>query len=287
MRLQLEGDANSDDPYNKFILTLNLAGASENTIRLYSIAIKDFLDFVKKDPRQVTNSDVNAWLLKILKSSTRSKRVREENEKRRMKLTTAKIYLTAVLRFLKWLGKDVKPTVPKARKNEIRALTYEELEKLKASAKKLRDAVILNLLIDTGIRAKELLSIKVQDIDLERRRIIIRNTKNGESRIVFFTSHTGALLKKYIQKNKKEPEDKLINMTYQALYRKLRRLGKKIGIDLRPHILRHTFATEAIRKGIPLPVVQKILGHKDIRVTQVYTHLVIEDVEKAYKNTFG
>jgi integrase/recombinase XerD len=137
------------------------------------------------------------------------------------------------------------------------------------------------------LRAKELLSIKVSDIDFERGSITVRNTKNQETRTVFFTEGTKSLLIKYIKSKGLKSDDKLFNLTYNALYKRLKRIGKKIGIDLRPHLLRHTFATVAIKKGVPLPAVQKLLGHKDIRTTQIYTHLLTTDLENIYRKTFG
>ncbi|MBB5252442.1 site-specific tyrosine recombinase/integron integrase [Sulfurisphaera ohwakuensis] len=284
MKLQLGKPDVIINPFDEFITALTIAGASENTIRLYSIAISDFLSYIRKDPRTVTAYDLNNWIRNILSRETKSKN-ENEIEKRRKKSVTARHYIIAVLRFLKWLGVDVKPTIPRIRRKEIRALSEEEIIKIKENVKKLKDRLLIQLLLDTGLRSKELLSIKKSDINIERRYIIVRNTKNGEERIVFFTEETARLLKSYLRNI--EDNGILFNMTYHALYRKLKRLGKKLGIDLRPHILRHTFATQAIRKGMPLPVVQKLLGHKDIRTTQIYTHLVTEDLQEIYKKIFG
>ncbi|BAB66460.1 site-specific tyrosine recombinase/integron integrase [Sulfurisphaera tokodaii] len=284
MKLQLGKPDVIINPFDEFITALMIAGASENTIRLYSIAISDFLSYIRKDPRTVTTYDLNNWIRNILSRETKSKN-ENEIEKRRKKSVTARHYIIAVLRFLKWLGVDVKPTIPRIRRKEIRALSEEEIVKIKENVKKLKDRLLIQLLLDTGLRSKELLSIKKSDINIERRYIIVRNTKNGEERIVFFTEETARLLKSYLRNI--EDNGILFNMTYHALYRKLKRLGKKLGIDLRPHILRHTFATQAIRKGMPLPVVQKLLGHKDIRTTQIYTHLVTEDLQEIYKKIFG
>ncbi|QIW24272.1 recombinase XerD [Sulfolobus sp. S-194] len=284
MKLQLGKPDVIVNPFDEFITALTIAGASENTIRLYSIAISDFLSYIRKDPRTVTAYDLNNWIRNILSRETKTKN-ENEIEKRRKKSVTARYYIIAVLRFLKWLGVDVKPTIPRIRRKEIRALTEEEIIKIKENVRKLKDRLLIQLLLDTGLRSKELLSIKKSDINIERKYIIVRNTKNGEERIVFFTEETARLLKSYLR-NIKDNEI-LFNMTYHALYRKLKRLGKKLGIDLRPHILRHTFATQAIRKGMPLPVVQKLLGHKDIRTTQIYTHLVTEDLQEIYRKIFG
>jgi len=287
MKLQLGiADPYTQDPFNDFINALTISGATENTIRIYSIAIKDFLNYVRKDPREVTVSDVNNWIMNILRRDTRDKS-NDAIDKRRKKTVTARLYTIAVIRFLKWLGKDIRPTIPRARRREVMALTEEQVNALMNSLRKTRDKLIVSLLLDTGLRAKELLSVTVSDVNLNNRSIIVRNTKNGEARVVFFTEKTAKLLSAYLQRNNLKPEDKLFKITYHALYRKLKRIGKKLGIDLRPHVLRHTFATNAIRKGVQLPIVQRLLGHKDIRTTQIYTHLVNEDVEQIYKKILG
>ncbi|BCU70775.1 site-specific tyrosine recombinase/integron integrase [Stygiolobus caldivivus] len=288
MKLQLgSADPYTPDPFNDFINALTISGASDNTIRIYSIAIKDFLDFIKKDPREVTSADLNSWIMNILRRETRDKSADNSIEKRRKKTVTARLYVIAVLRFLKWLGKDVKPTIPRVRRLEVKALTEDQIEVLMKNLRRTRDKLIISLLLDTGLRAKELLSVKVSDVNLSNRSIVVRNTKNGETRVVFFTEKTAKLLLVYLEKYRPKKDDRLFDLSYYALYRKLKRLGKKLGVDLRPHILRHTFATNAIRKGVPLPIVQRLLGHKDIRTTQIYTHLVNTDIEEMYKKIFG
>ena len=284
MKLQLGKPDVVANPLEDFISALTVAGASENTVKLYKAAISDFLNFVGKDPRQVTTADVNKWLSEVMKRETRTTAAMPEYEKKRQKSSTAKLYAIAVTRFLHWIGVDIKPTMPKARKREIKALSDEEVEKLLSVAKG-KYKLIISLLLDTGLRTKELLSLRKEDIDLQRRMIIVRNTKNGEERVVFFTEETAKLLEKHLKKLNNN--DRVFDVSYFALYRKLKRLGKKLGIDMRPHVLRHTFATRAIRKGMPLPVVQRLLGHKDIRTTQIYTHLVTEDLKRVYDSTFS
>lgn len=51
--------------------------------------------------------------------------------------------------------------------------------------------------------------------------------------------------------------------------------------------MRHTFATLAIKRGVPLPVVQRLLGHHDIKTTQIYTHLISDDIKEMYRRAFG
>jgi integrase/recombinase XerD len=275
VKLELGSPPEDGDLYEAFINALYAAGAGKGTIKMYSIAIKEFLEFVKKDPKKVTSDDINRWIIE-LSSKAKDNRARS---------VTMRYYVIAVRRFLKWLGVNVKPVMPRARRKEIKALSEEEIQKIYDNARTLRDKLIIRLLVETGMRANELLNISVNDIDFNKKMIRLRVTKNGEERVVFFTDNTLLLIRKYL---KNHDGEKLFNMTYQALYKTIRRLGEKVGLNgLRPHMLRHSFATNAIRRGVPLPAVQRILGHKDIKTTQIYTHLILDDLEKAYREAFG
>ncbi|AWR97686.1 tyrosine-type recombinase/integrase [Acidianus sulfidivorans JP7] len=283
MKLQLGSPPEDGNYFDSFIMALEAAGAGEGTIKMYSSAIKNFLEFVNKDPKSVTSNDINKWILYL---SSKKGRVKDVDSKRARSVTLRE-YVIAVRRFLKWLGVQINPVLPRARRKEIYALSESEIQAILSSATRLRDKLIIKLFLDTGLRSKELLSLRIKDIDLEKRIIRVRETKNGEERIVFFTKDTEVYLRRFILRKNKKDDDKLFDLSYQALYKIIKRIGNKAGIHgLRPHILRHTFATTAIRRGVPLPVVQRLLGHKDIKTTQIYTHLVLEDLEKVYKQSF-
>ncbi|MCY0860700.1 MAG: tyrosine-type recombinase/integrase [Sulfolobaceae archaeon] len=283
MRLDLGSPPETGDFYEAFINALIIAGAGNGTVKLYSTAVKDFLNFIKKDPRKATADDLNRWITSLL--NREGKINGDEIERRRAKNVTIRYYIIAVRRFLKWLNVNVKPPIPKVRRKEVRALNEDEIEKILSSCSRTKDKLLIRLLLDTGLRASELLSVTIKDIDISNNMIRVRNTKNGEERVVFFTDETKQLLKKYIRN--KNPYDKLFNMSYDALYRKIKRIGKKVGIDLRPHILRHTFATISLKKGMNLITLQKLLGHKDIKTTQIYTHLILEDMRNEYLKVMG
>ncbi|MGC9106037.1 MAG: site-specific tyrosine recombinase/integron integrase [Thermoprotei archaeon] len=279
MKLTLGAPSGSDDPVSEFVMALQLSNASQNTVKAYERAIRDFVKFVNKDPRHVTQADVSRWVNKLLSG------VPNDPEARRRRLRSVRLYVVAVRRFLKWLGIDVSPPLPKITLRDLRALDEEAVEKLRELPRSIKYKALINLILDTGLRASEALSLNVEDVDFKSRSIVVRNTKNGEMRVVFFTKRTAELLEKYIDKYNVR-SGRLFNITYKALHKELKRLGRKLGTDLRPHLLRHTFATTAIKRGMPLPAVQRILGHKDIRTTQIYLHLVPEDVRKAYMAYF-
>ena len=270
----------SGDPLTEFLNALLISNASPNTVRAYERAVREFLKFSGKDPKSVTAADVMRWANSLLSDAQRLDPIT-----RKKRLKTVRLYLVAIKKFLKWMGVEVKVPVPKTRSDDLQVLTEAQIEKLRELPRSLKYKAIVNFMLDTGLRASEVLSINVEDVNWENNSVVVKNTKNGEFRVVFFTSRTKELLQRYV-KRYNITQGRLFNVSYQALYREIKRLGEKLGIDLRPHLLRHTFATVAIKRGMPLPAVQRLLGHKDIRTTQIYLHLVSEDLRKAYEAYF-
>ncbi|HIC98618.1 MAG TPA: integrase [Pyrodictiaceae archaeon] len=278
-----------------FLSALLAAGASEKTVKAYRVAIQDFLEFVGgKHLRDVTEDDVQRWIRARLRKGVKRprKKVLDSYEARRMAQTTMHYYTLFLRGFFQWLGLPVRvPVVKKPRGREVEALREEEVYKLLSAARDTLDLLIVVLLLETGLRAQEAVSLRLRDVDLERREIRVRNAKYGVERIVYFGPLTEAVIRKWLEENPSlGPNDRLLGISYQALYKRLKSLAKRAGLDpdrVRPHVLRHTFATEALKRGMSLPAVQKLLGHRDIKVTQIYLHLLREDVKKQYEQAFS
>lgn len=258
------------DPFQAFVDSLKVAGAGKGTVRLYSKAVRMFVAYTGKDPKDVGEAEVVQWTSYLIQKGESSSTVRS--------------YVIAVRRFLEWMGKEVDTPTPRVKRKEARALTPEQIQRLREACRDEVDRVIVAMLMDTGLRSREFLSLRVEDIDLKNRTIKVRETKNGEERTVFISPQTASLLSGFIAG--KRPTDRVIDLSYQGLYKRVKSLAKIAGVEVRPHLLRHTFATEALRKNMPLPVLQKILGHRDIKTTQIYTHLVVEDLRRAYDQAF-
>ncbi|NOZ89333.1 MAG: tyrosine-type recombinase/integrase [Crenarchaeota archaeon] len=274
-----------------FLAALAAAGASPKTVKAYAAALRDFIAFIHergKTLKTVDDSDVAAWVYERLLHGLR----RPRGGDRRGRQATLHYYTLFLRGFTEWLGLPVKvPVVRKPRPRSPDALKPEEVERLLNAARDTLDLLIVALLFETGLRAQEAVSLTLRDIDMERRVIRVRNAKYGEERIVLYGPLTDQALRLHLAANPpRSPDQPLLGISYSGLYKRLKSLAKRAGLPpekVRPHVLRHTFATEALRRGVPLPVVQRLLGHRDIKVTQVYLHLVDEDIRRAYQAAFG
>jgi len=276
-----------------FLDSLFAAGASEKTIKSYRVAIRDFLSFIgNKRLKDVKLIDVNRWKTHRLRSGFAKER--KENdffEIKRRRQVTLHYYSIFVRRFLKWLGLPVKiATVRAPRRREVQTLSAEEVAKLLRASRDLLDVVIVRFLLETGLRAEEALNVKVGDVDFVNCEVRVRRGKYGGFRVVFFSRELSEILKLWVTVKSLGRDDRLIPLTYVGLWKRLKTLARRADIDpskVRPHVLRHTFATEALRKGMDLISLKNILGHSDVKVTQIYTHLVKEDLREKYFSIFS
>ncbi len=154
------------------------------------------------------------------------------------------------------------------------------------SFKGLRTTLLIEILYATGIRVSELVSISLGDISDDYSSIIIRG-KGGKQRVVPLFGKVKTVLKKYIDlllQLKQQTQSLFLfpsnsksgHLTRNRFFQILKKLGEKIHLDLMrisPHVLRHSFASHLLSRGVDLRIIQESLGHKDISTTQIYTHI--------------
>jgi len=289
-------EKSNEEIVEEFIATLLSAGASEKTAKVYRAAIMDFLDFIGNKPlKDITSDDVRKWRMHRLKHGfprkRRHRRIKDSIEERRWRQATLHYYTLLLRGFFEWLGLNVKVPIVKApRRREVEALNEQEVRSLLMNIRDTLDLLIIGLLVETGLRAQEALELRWRDIDFNNGEIKVRAAKYGEERTVFFGPLTRyALTLWFSERRPQSLDEKVLNISYSGLYKRLKTLAKRAGLDprkIRPHVFRHTFATQALRKGMSLIAVQKLLGHRDVKITQVYTHLLKEDIRRQYYMAF-
>lgn len=146
----------------------------------------------------------------------------------------------------------------------------------------LRDKVILELFLSTGLRLSELKNIKVSDIDFTDGSISVLG-KGDKLRVVFLSEKMKLLLKEYI----KEDQEVLFPFTVKTIYRIIKDIGKKVGHNIHPHKLRHVFATNMLENEAPIQIVQHLLGHSSIQTTEMYSHIRNSSLKKAFEKYHG
>jgi len=154
----------------------------------------------------------------------------------------------------------------------------------------LRDKCIISLMVNCGLRSKEILEIKTSDIEWNVGKTHICNTKYNKDRVVWLSDKDLELLRSW---KEIKPTSKLLFPTLKGTPVQRRYLGamierraKKAGIEkhLTPHMLRHTFATDLLKSGANLRIIQKSLGHTYLSTTAIYTHIHDDELKDAMKS---
>lgn len=268
---------------------------SKKTFENYNRDLKKFFKFLNdykiKDIKKITKETVRLYFLKQ-KNNNISNR------------TLGRYYSSLNSFFLysiehEYIGVNPLKFIdyPKYTKKIPEYIYDSQLEKLlneKTSENaeiELRNKLIIHLLLDTGVRVSELVNIKVHDIDVEERIIKVFG-KGSKERFVFFTSKTKELLINYLIKRKEKAitDNLLINykgekLTERSVQKIIKLVGEKIGLDIHPHLLRHTFATDLLNKGADIRMIQELLGHENLDTTQIYTHVSNSRVKEVYDDS--
>ena len=187
---------------------------------------------------------------------------------------------------------------PKIEKKVPEIMTMGEVDTLLSqpsmnNPKEIRDKAMLELLYATGIRVTELISLTVEDLNLQMNYIICRD--EHKERMIPFGSKARNALIDYLEHSRPimvatDSSDVLfVNCSGQAMSRQgfwklIKFYANKAGItaDITPHTLRHSFAAHLVENGADLRSVQEMLGHSDISTTQIYANLNHNRLREVY-----
>lgn len=271
---------------------------SQNTIDAYRRDLEKFSEFATerglKKPAQVKRGDIVDFLgtLYVRKLDARS-------------VARHLVSLRQLFRFLlaeELIPEDPVVTVesPKFRQSLPEFLSVEEVDRLlsqpdASSTLGLRDKAMIELLYSAGLRVSELCNLAVDDLHVEAGSLRCIGKGNKE-RLVPVGKRALTVLQLYILKARPEilgertSKYLFLNRRGSKLdrinfWKTLGLYGRKAGLRkaLKPHMLRHSFATHLLDRGADLRSVQIMLGHSDISTTQIYTHVVEERLKQVYK----
>lgn len=270
--------------------------ASENTVNAYMKDLEHFRDFIVSRSidrlSDVSNSDIVAYLME-LKKQGRSK-------------STVNRRLTSIRTFYKYLlregkvrenpAEDIKS--PRIEKKDIEFLSIDEVNRLMTlpdeSTKGIRDRAILELMYATGIRASELIDMKLDDLNM-RMGFVKCTGEHSKARIIPIGRPARHALEDYVYDArpvllKKCTNEKLFvnyageSMTRQGLWKILKEYGEEAGLKIRltPQVLRNSFAVHMLQNGADIKSIQELMGHEDIAATQAYLAVTKNRIKDVY-----
>lgn len=258
--------------YDIFISRLKFSGYSRSTITQYGTFVRNLLVYVGKPVQEITGDDIIA----CLNAYAAAKQI-SDSTKDHKRLICSSFF--SFLHDRGYITKNPMATVdPIKYVAEVReALTPREVEKLRiACGTDARDNAILELFLATGCRVGEIVGMKVEDIDLQNGCVKVLG-KGKKERVVFFSDRALEYLERYLDGRREGPVILSLRAPHQGLKKNaieniIRKIAERAGINKRvfPHLLRHTFATRALNKGMPLLTLCDIMGHCSIDTTKIY-----------------
>jgi integrase/recombinase XerD len=284
------------NPIERFLNFLTVEkGLSPNTVVAYRTDMNKFQKYLKKLGRNLTGFTKNDIIsyLNVLRDTGNQTPTIARN------ITT----IRGLCRFMLSEGIIKNDPVenlntPRGWKNLPRILGIDDvfslLEKPAGKTLSLRDRAMLELLYSSGLRASEIIDLKVHDINFEAGFITVMG-KGSKERVVPINERALKLIKKYAKElrpmllKKKTTQHLFLakggnSMTRQRLWQLIRLYSKDLPLKISPHTLRHCFASHLLDGGADLRALQKMLGHADISTTQIYTKVAPEKLKKIHKD---
>ena len=274
---------------------------SDNSVKAYHQDIKQLQKFLQKNYETPPEESTRPQVIDFL-NQERTKGISPKTIARRISslrgffdfLLTNKTIETSPISDL---------TLPKLNLTLYEILTKDEVNDLISAVDTntdigIRDRAIIELMYGTGMRASELVGLKITNLDKSQK--VIRVTgKGAKTRIVPLHDEGWNWIEKYLHgprsnllKNAAFKEKLIVKkpdkpFTRQDLWKMLRKYAFEAGLKKRvyPHILRHSFATHMLENGADLRSIQELLGHENLSSTEIYTNLVEEYKRKVFSQT--
>ena len=286
-------------------------GCSPLTIREYRHYLKRFHNWLTANSSATKPDDINLELVRSYRLYLAHLRARDGVLLQRVTQSYHIVALRAFLRYL-LVQRDIptlspdKVELPKQGSRSVTFLNPGQIERLLNSPKisnnvGLRDRTILETLYSTGLRVSELVSLNRDQVDLERKEFGVKG-KGNKLRVVFLSDTAAQWIERYLQTRKDhfkplfirysgtvdvQKSGEKMRLTARSIQKIVEKYAQRAGlpIEVTPHTLRHSFATDLLISGADIRSVQEMLGHESIRTTQVYTHVTnrhLKEVHKAF-----
>jgi site-specific recombinase XerD len=246
------------------------------TLKGYHLSVIGLLDYTRKAFDAITKRDIRNWLGHLTDNGYQTSTINN-------KLAGLKLFFN-YCREEGVVPQNPAEDIPFSKVEEKlpRYLSMEQLTRLRALLQgRLEERAIIEILYASGIRISELDAMKKTDLNWSERLIVIPQGKRKKGRIVLFTKECAEHLKAYLDSRTDDGPFVFALVTSNGRRSKHARVvdhrfllySEQLGFKVTPHTLRHTFAAQLAKKGMPLECIQVLLGHEKFDTTRIYARL--------------
>ena len=261
--------------YESYIDKIEVVGRLRNlkpgTIRTYKNNVISFLEYIQKNPEDLTCEDAKDYLVHLQSKGNKASTLNNKNG-------------ALVFFYKRILGKLWDDNlVPRAINDYAipRVLSRSEIERLLDATSNLKYKAIFSIMYSSGLRISEVLHLHYDDISRTNMQIYIHTAKNHTSRYALLSKRALDILTEYWFKCGKPRGILFPNqwtgayLTSSATASELRKSVEKAGLpkDIHSHCLRHSFATHLLEDGVDIRYIQTLLGHRSPKSTEIYLHI--------------
>ncbi|MFC1703726.1 site-specific tyrosine recombinase XerD [Candidatus Omnitrophota bacterium] len=262
-------------------------GLAKNTLEAYRRDLKKYIKYLKRknisDPNRITREEVSSFMF--------------TQKDKGLSMNSISRNLVAIKVFHRFLAREgfIKEDrtslidSPRLWKRIPEVLSRDEIESIIKSVyprdtASIRDKALVELMYATGMRVSEVVNTKLDDVNLEIG--FIRCIGKGQKERIIPVGKSAVLaLQRYLEKSRpklsKQPTKSVFlnrsgkKISRQSIWKMIKKYAKiaKVKKQIKPHTIRHSFATHLLERGADLRAVQEMLGHSNISTTQIYTHI--------------
>ena len=259
-----------DELLKKLGTELKIRGFSIETVKAYTRHNANFLKRIGKPVAQVTEDDIKDYLAYLI------------SDKKMNPSSVALVRSSLLFFFNQVAGRSfVAIKTPKIIRNAPEVLTKEEVKALIASCGNEKSRLLIQLLYSSGLRVSECLNMRVENLDFKENICNVKKGKGKKDRMTLLSVNLAQQLQDYLKRERISSGFVFRNrkdgsICVRNAQKIVSNAAKRAGIkkEVTPHKLRHSFATHLLQSGTDIRTIQSLLGHSDVKTTEVYTHIV-------------